>query len=165
MKNSLFLAFLAVFPFILSCENKGEKKDNGLEEVRLNEKTRNADIVRMPISSDKPLDTVNVPKINFDSKEFDFGKVKEGTTVKHAFRFTNTGQTPLLITDVRTTCGCTIPTWNKNPIAPGSSDVLNVAFDTKQKLNEQVKKITLLANTYPSETVLILRGVVEQSLD
>lgn len=119
----------------------------------------------MPISSDKPLDTVNVPKINFDSKEFDFGKVKEGTTVKHAFRFTNTGQTPLLITDVRTTCGCTIPTWNKNPIAPGSSDVLNVAFDTKQKLNEQVKKITLLANTYPSETVLILRGVVEQSLD
>jgi Protein of unknown function (DUF1573) len=81
--------------------------------------------------------------------------------VKHIYKFKNVGNQTLLITDIRTTCGCTVPTWNKNPIAAGASEQVEVKFDTKGKANEQVKKITIIANTFPAETELILRGMVK----
>lgn len=144
-----------------SCRQNADKKDNGLSEVRLDSKTSNADIVRMPVSADKPLDTTQIAKIQFDSTEYYFGTVKEGAIVKHTFTFKNTGYVPLLISDVRTTCGCTVPTWNKNPIAVGATDKIDVSFNTENKQNEQVKKITIIANTFPSETVTVIMGIVE----
>ena len=143
-----------------ACKQNEDKKDNGLEEVRLDNKTSNADIVRMPISANKPLDTLNIPKIALDESTFVFGEVTEGAIVKHSFTFKNSGNQPLLISDVRTTCGCTVPEWNRSPIAPGVSDKINVTFDTKEKQDAQVKKITIIANTFPAETELILRGGV-----
>jgi PBP1b-binding outer membrane lipoprotein LpoB len=156
-----YLASVFLFTiFIASCKNE-DKKDNGLAEVRLDGKTSNADIVRMPISADKPLDTSQIAKIQFDSTDYYFGTVKEGVIVKHTFQFKNVGTVPLLITDVRTTCGCTVPTWTKNPIAVGATDKIDVSFNTENKQNEQVKKITILANTFPSETVTVMMGKVE----
>jgi Protein of unknown function (DUF1573) len=154
----LFCTLLAICVMV-ACQN--DKKSNGLSEVRLDRKTSNADIVRMPISADKPLDTSQIAKIQFDSTEYYFGTVKEGTIVKHTFSFKNTGNAPLLIADVRTTCGCTVPTWNKNPIPVGATDKIDVSFNTENKENEQVKKITILANTFPSETVTVIMGKVE----
>jgi hypothetical protein len=154
----LFCTLLAICVMV-ACQN--DKKSNGLSEVRLDGKTSNADIVRMPISADKPLDTSQIAKIQFDSTEYYFGTVKEGTIVKHTFSFKNTGNAPLLIADVRTTCGCTVPTWNKNPIPVGATDKIDVSFNTENKENEQVKKITILANTFPSETVTVIMGKVE----
>ncbi len=143
-----------------ACKQNEDKKDNGLKEVRLDNKTSNADIVRMPISADKPLDTLNIPKIVLDESAFVFGEVTEGTIVKHSFAFKNAGNQPLLISDVRTTCGCTVPEWNHSPIVPGASDKINVTFNTEGKQDAQIKKITIIANTFPAETELILRGVV-----
>jgi hypothetical protein len=159
MKNYIFILFAT--SLIASCRPNNEKKDNGLAEVRLDGKTSNADIVRMPISADKPLDTFQIAKIQFDSTDYYFGTVKEGAIVKHTFTFKNTGYVPLLISDVRTTCGCTVPTWNKTPIAVGATDKIDVSFNTENKHNEQVKKITILANTFPSETVTVMMGKVE----
>ena len=160
MKYLIYL--IVVLFFTPACRQNNDKKDNGLEEVRLDPKTSNADIVRMPVSADKPLDTTQIAKIQFDSTEYYFGTVKEGTIVKHTFQFKNTGYAPLLISDVRTTCGCTVPTWNKNPIPVGASDKIEVSFNTENKENEQVKKITILANTFPSETVTVMIGRVEK---
>ncbi len=155
------VTFLLVVSAFSACKQNEEKKDNGLEEVRLDNKTSNADIVRMPISADKPLDTLNIPKIALDESSFFFGEVTEGAIVKHSFTFKNAGNQPLLISDVRTTCGCTVPEWNRSPIAPGSSDKINVTFNTEGKQDAQVKKITIIANTFPAETELILRGGVK----
>ena len=154
------IAFFVSISLLISCKNNDSKKDNGLEEVRLDNQTSNADIVRMPISADKPLDTLNIAKISTDETAFFFGDVTEGAVVKHTFTFKNTGNQPLLISDVRTTCGCTVPQWNKNPIPPGASDKINVTFDTAEKQDAQIKKITIIANTFPAETELILRGTV-----
>jgi Protein of unknown function (DUF1573) len=156
-----YLLYALVATFLIAACRQNDKKDNGLAEVRLDGKTSNADIVRMPISADKPLDTNQIAKIQFDSTEYYFGKVKEGAIVKHTFSFKNVGKMPLLISDVRTTCGCTVPTWNKNPIAVGATDKIDVSFNTDNKHNEQIKKITIMANTFPSETVTVLMGVVE----
>ena len=162
MSKLLFHAFLLAFIFI-SCNNNNGKKDNGLDEVRLDGKTSNADIVRMPITADTPLDTNNIAKITMEETDFNFGSVTEGDVVKHTFKLKNVGNQPLLITDIRTTCGCTVPTWNKSPIAANANDQVEVKFDTKGKANEQIKKITIIANTFPAETELILRGMVQVS--
>lgn len=159
MKYLLYIFFATLL--IASCRPNNDKKDNGLAEVRLDGKTSNADIVRMPVSANKPLDTSQIAKISFDETEFNFGTVKEGAIVKHTFLFKNTGHVPLLISDVRTTCGCTVPTWNKSPIPVGATDKIEVSFNTENKQNEQVKKITILANTFPSETVTAIMGIVE----
>jgi PBP1b-binding outer membrane lipoprotein LpoB len=161
MSKLIFHIFLLTL-IITSCNNN-QKKDNGLEEVRLDGKTTNADIVRMPITADTPLDTNNIAKITLEETDFNFGSVTEGDVVKHTYKFKNVGNQTLLITDIRTTCGCTVPTWNKSPIAAGASDQVEVKFDTKGKANEQVKKITIIANTFPAETELILRGMVQVS--
>jgi Protein of unknown function (DUF1573) len=162
MSKLLFYTFLSAFIFI-SCNNNNGKKDNGLDEVRLDGKTSNADIVRMPITADTPLDTNNIAKITMEETDFNFGSVNEGDVVKHTFKLKNVGNQPLLITDIRTTCGCTVPTWNKSPIAANANDQVEVKFDTKGKANEQIKKITIIANTFPAETELILRGMVQVS--
>jgi hypothetical protein len=162
MSKLFFHTFLLAFIF-LSCNNNNGKKDNGLDEVRLDGKTSNADIVRMPVTANTPLDTNNIAKITMEETDFNFGSVNEGDVVKHTFKLKNVGNQPLLITDIRTTCGCTVPTWNKSPIAAKANDQVEVKFDTKGKANEQVKKITIIANTFPSETELILRGMVQTS--
>jgi Protein of unknown function (DUF1573) len=160
MKNYILLFIL--FIAWAACKNEDSKKDNGLEEVRLDGKTSNSDIVRMPISADKPLDTTNIAKIVLEETDFNFGEVTEGAEVKHVYKFKNAGNQPLLISDIRTTCGCTVPEWNHNPILPGASDKVDVKFNTEGKQEMQAKKITIIANTFPSETEIILRGIVNK---
>jgi Protein of unknown function (DUF1573) len=156
-----YISIFIVFFLISACKNEDNKKDNGLEEVRIDGKTSNSDIVRMPISADKPLDTTNIAKIVLEETDVNFGEVTEGAVVKHTFKFKNTGNQPLLISDIRTTCGCTVPEWNHNPMPSGSIDKIDVKFNTEGKQDMQTKKITIIANTFPAETEIILRGVVK----
>lgn len=126
-------------------------------------KTSNADIIRNPVSANEPLDTVNVAKIEFEETEYDFGVAMEGAFVEHVYKFTNTGKVPLVISDARSTCGCTVPKWSKEPIAPGESGEMEVKFNTTRKLNNQKKPITITANTYPSQTKIWIKGYVKPS--
>jgi len=65
-----------------------------------------------------------------------------------------------LITRAKSTCGCTVPEWPEEPIAPGEEGVISVRFDTKNKSGKQGKPITIIANTYPKDTYLQLLGTV-----
>ena len=159
VKRQILFSIAIISLFSCNPQNQGSK-DNGLEEVKLDGKTSNADIVRMPISADKDLDTLNIAKIVFEEPIYNFGSVTEGSIVKHTFKFKNTGNKPLLISDIMTTCGCTVPTWNKSPIQPGGTDVVNVSFNTEGKNFEQNKKITVLTNTFPAQNDVVLRGSV-----
>lgn len=152
--------FLTLLTFITCKQGETEKKDNGLQEVRLDEKASNADIVRLPVSADKPVDTVNVPKIQLEESVYDFGEITEGGLVKHNFKFKNTGKTPLIITDVQTTCGCTVPDWNMKPIQPNATDEIKVQFNSEGKEGKMDKPITIIANTYPIRTEFKLVGFV-----
>lgn len=147
---------------IFSCTREAGNPGKSLEEIQL-EGASNSAIVRNPVSANAPTDTVNVAKITFEETKFDFGDVDEGATVEHVFRFKNTGKVPLLISDARSTCGCTVPVWPKEPIAPGQSGEINVKFDTKGKSKMQKKPVTVIANTYPAATIVQLVGVVRGS--
>ncbi len=154
MKYDLLLALSILF--LVACT---EEKEEGIETVTTHEKI--SSIIRNPVTADRLQDTVNVAKISFAERQYHFGKVKEGEKVVHVFEFTNTGRIPLIISDARSTCGCTIPQWPKEAIPPGEKGQIKVVFNTKGKRNEQKKPVTITANTYPSETTIYLIGYVE----
>ena len=161
MKQCFFA--LALFLGLTACkQGVVEKKDNGLQEVRLDDKVSNADIVRLPVSADKPVDTANVPKIQLVETLYNFGEITEGVVIKHSFKFKNTGKTPLVITDVQTTCGCTVPTWNKNPIQSNEDSDITVEFNSAGKEGKMDKPITIIANTFPARTEFKLIGSVKK---
>jgi len=121
-----------------------------------------ASMIRNPVSADNDnVDTNKVARLDFaEDVVFQFGEVDEGTVVTHDFPFTNTGSVPLLITKARSTCGCTVPGYPEEPVAPGESGVISVAFDTKNKYGRQRKPVTIIANTYPAMTNIYVDGTV-----
>ena len=104
-----------------------------------------------------------LPAFSFEEEEFDFGDINQGDVVEHVFVFTNTGEAPLLITDAKATCGCTVPDYPKEPIAVGQTSQMKVRFDSKNKKGQQNKTVTITANTYPSETQIKIKAQVAVS--
>ncbi|NPA45684.1 MAG: DUF1573 domain-containing protein [Chlorobi bacterium] len=101
------------------------------------------------------------PVMSFDYEEVDFGHHKEGEILDTVFRFKNTGNATLIISKVRTSCGCTTPYWPRNPIKPGDSGVIKVSFNTNHKTGHQVKTITIHANEKKPTHVLRIKAEVE----
>ncbi len=155
-----FFVFAALL--LTACNNSTSelKEEKSIEEIEADGKITNSDIIRNPVSSDNSIDTVNVAKMTFDEEEFDFGEVAQGDVVEHVFKFTNTGKVPLLISNARSTCGCTVPEWPKELIEPGERGEVMVKFDTRGKSNEQQKPVTIMANTYPTTNKVLLKGFV-----
>jgi len=132
-----------------------EKKIEAIESSDVN------DFIRMPVSADGEVDTENVAKMEFEETNYDFGTVKKGTKVNHTYKFKNTGKVPLVISDARSTCGCTVPTYPKRPIEPGKTGKIKVVFDTTNFSDRQGKPVTITANTYPNKTQLMIKGNIE----
>lgn len=87
------------------------------------------------------------PAISFDKVEHDFGTIMDGTPVETVFTYTNTGKSPLVVSNIKSSCGCTVPQdWNKEPLAPGESAHFTVKFNGKGT-NQVSKTVTLTTNT------------------
>ena len=100
------------------------------------------------------VDSGRLPVFEFTEEEFDFGLIEEGEVVIHDFKFTNTGDVPLVISAAQGSCGCTVPDYPRTPIAPGAEGVINVSFDSNKRGGKQEKTVTLTANTVPNVHVL-----------
>ena len=98
--------------------------------------------------------------IQFDSAEHDFGKVTEGDKPEYDFRFSNTSNVTLVLSDVHATCGCTTPYWPKTPVAPGKSDVIKVMYNSEGRNGIFHKGVLITANTYPPQTLISIKGEV-----
>jgi hypothetical protein len=101
------------------------------------------------------------PEITFDKLLHDFGTVYQGDKTEYDFTFRNTGNQPLIISDVKSTCGCTVPEWPRNPILPGSSASIKVKYNSNivGPINRQ---ITILSNAANSPSVLRVAGSVDK---
>ncbi|WP_181306429.1 DUF1573 domain-containing protein [Rufibacter sp. XAAS-G3-1] len=86
------------------------------------------------------------PSIQFEEQRFDFGDIKSGDVVEHTFKFTNNGTLPLIISNVRTTCGCTATDFPKAPVMPGETASITAKFDSAGKRGKQNKVITVESN-------------------
>ena len=160
-KLSGFFCLGLLFSVGYGCQSGNElNKEKSVEEITSAEKISNSDIIRNPVSAQVPADTVNIAKIAFAEEHFDFGEVVEGEVVTHVYHFENVGKQPLVISNARSTCGCTVPDWPKDPIAPGEKGEIEVRFNTSGKRNTQRKPVTITANTYPATTQVMLEGKV-----
>jgi hypothetical protein len=102
----------------------------------------------------------DAPVMTFAETEFDFGDIQPDSKVRHTFTFTNTGKTPLLIEDATASCGCTTPSWTKEPIAPGAKGTIEVQFDSRGKNGMISKQVNVRANTQPSITSITIKGSI-----
>ena len=102
----------------------------------------------------------NVAKISFDKSTHDYGQIEQHANGECVFVFTNTGTSPLKITNAKGSCGCTVPEWPREPVAPGEIGVIDVKFNSKGKKGKQNKRVTLTTNMVPSQQVLIVKGQV-----
>jgi hypothetical protein len=104
------------------------------------------------------------PEIKFDKVEHDYGNVPYNGDGTCEFRFTNTGNEPLLIQKPKSSCGCTIPSWPNEPILPGESDVIKVTYKTNRVGNIN-KTVTVTSNAIKNSTVVLrIKGrVLEQA--
>lgn len=99
------------------------------------------------------------PVMTFAESTYSFGTVEEGTEVVHDFEFTNEGKTDLLISNAIASCGCTVPEWPKEPIAPGGKGKIKASFNSEGRSGQQLKSITITANT-KDKVEVILKGEV-----
>ncbi len=105
-------------------------------------------------------DTANAPAFKFEKEVYDFGEITEGEKVSFDFKFSNSGKSPLIISSATATCGCTIPEYPKEPVAPGEGGMIRVVFNSAGKQGMQNKVITITANTIPSITEVNILGNV-----
>ena len=101
------------------------------------------------------------PKVELDKEIHDFGTITEGDVVETEFIVKNTGETDLVISDAKGSCGCTVPEPPKDPIKPGASAPIKVSFDSKNKPGEQEKTVTLTTNTENGHETFKIKAKVQ----
>ncbi len=99
---------------------------------------------------------------SFEKTEHDFGIVKASSdTIWYSFKFKNTSQEPLVISNIQTACDCTLADWTKAPVLPGRTAVIKAGYKLKGKSGMFNKTLTISANTIPAQTILTIRGVIK----
>ena len=148
MKKILSIVMGGVMMFgLASCQNS-------------NSKNIPADVVSIPRSAENSNKSEKQPKIVFENTTHDFGRVVAGEKVTFGYKFKNEGDKDLLIVKVSATCGCTAIDYPREPMSPGSEGVLYVTFNSTAKKGFQNKRVTVMANTQPSATVLWVKANV-----
>jgi len=141
MKKVTFIATLLVLLIATeSCRRKGNEtlRNGGLTTEMIKDSTR----------------------VSFAETEFVFDTINQGEKVEHIFAFTNTGDKNLIIANAFGSCGCTVPEYPKEPIAPGKSGEVKVTFNSEGKEGSQKKSITMVMNTALRNEVVYLSGFV-----
>jgi len=103
-------------------------------------------------------------KIEFKTETIDYGLIEKGSDGVRVFEFTNTGNAPLIISKVSSSCGCTIPNWSKDPVLPGKTGEIQVKYDTN-RVNPIRKAITVISNADTPTKVLKITGEVKAKVD
>ncbi len=99
-------------------------------------------------------------KFKFENEKHDFGEISEGAIASYDFSFKNTGTTPLVISKVKASCGCTTPFWSKKPIPPGKSGKITASYNSKNRSGSFNKSITITSNALVSSKVIFIKGIV-----
>ena len=100
------------------------------------------------------------PIITLEETSFDFGTITQGDVVEHVFKFANTGNQPLIITNIQISCGCTTPQWPREPIMPGAKGEIKVGFNSAGKLNKQNKTLPIISNSVNDASITFTTNVL-----
>ena len=162
MKTIKFFVVLLAVTFAFGCKNSDQVKDEAQASVETPAVT-DPNAAATPAVTDPNLPAIPTgptTSVKWEQTDFDFGKVTEGEVVKHTYKFTNTGSEPLIVTDARSTCGCTVPKKPTEPIPPGETGEITVEFNSRSRVGQQSKPIHVTAHTNPASITLTLKGEV-----
>jgi len=146
MKQVFF--FLVLAGTVASCQDNATSKIDASKQKERTAITPNQ------------VDASTDAQMEFEEIEWDFGTIEQGDVVEYSYRFVNTGNDPLIISNARGSCGCTVPEWPRVPVGPGEAGVINVKFNSKGKKGKQTKRVTLTTNMVPNKMVLTVKGEV-----
>jgi len=119
-------------------------------------------LVSVKAQDEKKVDNPNAPEITFENDVHDYGTIKAGADGSCEFKFKNTGKEPLIISAAKGSCGCTVPTYPKEPIMATQTGVIKVHYDTK-RIGAFTKTVTINSNAKSDTKVITIKGVVEAS--
>ncbi|HRH65976.1 MAG TPA: DUF1573 domain-containing protein [Bacteroidia bacterium] len=106
----------------------------------------------------------NQASFAFETDEHNFGTISQGESVTYEFKFSNTGNEPLIISKAEGSCGCTVPVYPKEPIMKGQSSVIKVTFNSAGKMGVQDKTVTLTSNAKQNPMIIHMKGTVEKPI-
>lgn len=129
------ILYFVLFISVLSCNNSNTGGEYNINNTN---------------SAEGEVDSSMLPTIDFDAQEFNFGTVIQGEKVAHSFAFTNNGKSNLVISNVKASCGCTVPKWSKEPIKPGEKGYIELVFDSSNREGIQTKSVNVYSNTQPN---------------
>lgn len=102
----------------------------------------------------------NAPVFKFQEEIFDFGEIPEGPQVTHEFKFKNIGKEPLVLANVKASCGCTTPSWPKEPVLPGKESSVTATYNTQGRVGPFTKAISITSNASEAVKVISIKGTV-----
>jgi hypothetical protein len=154
---------ISISVLLLSCGDVAKEVGNDStppvkkEEVK---PTLSSNLVMNDNTAESSDSKPSMPAFNFEKEMHNFGQLIDGEKVSYSFKFTNSGNAPLIISSAKGSCGCTVPNWPKDPIAPGESGTIDVTFNSSGRSGKQNKAVTLTANTNPSRKVINITSEV-----
>ena len=135
--------------FFYSCNTKNSAADSDISP----------DLIDNPASASGNAES-NKAILTFKDTKHDFGEIIDGVKVSHAFKFTNTGESDLIISNCVPSCGCTVPEFPRTPIKPGKSDYIKVIFDSKGRAGKFDKLVSVYSNSIPNVQQIFISGKV-----
>ncbi|MEL7123332.1 MAG: DUF1573 domain-containing protein, partial [Bacteroidota bacterium] len=135
---SVFVLCLAV-SFVFAQTSKIEKAETAKSEMK---------------------EAVEGPQMTFEAKTVDYGTIEQGADPYRVFKFKNTGNAPLVILNAKGSCGCTVPNYDREPVAPGDEGEIKVRYDTK-RIGKFTKTVTLTTNVGEQKIILTIKGEVK----
>jgi hypothetical protein len=101
-------------------------------------------------------------EFKFEKEIHDFGSISEGEMATYEFTFTNTGKEPLIISNVAASCGCTTPSWTREPVKPGEKGSIKAVYNSANRPGPFTKQVTITSNGKTPTKVLTIKGVVDR---
>lgn len=151
MKNFIKIAPLVVALALVSC-----KKDQSADQLIIEQGTAQVAEPNIDSPEDMVKEAQSKPLTNIALSEaqFDFGKIKKGDHKEHTYEVTNTGENPLIISQVKPGCGCTVPDYTKEPILPGQKGKITLKFDSSNFDGLVNKQAEIYANVEKAPIVI-----------
>ena len=107
--------------------------------------------------------SINAQEFKFESETIDYGKIDKGSDGERIFTFSNVGDQPIIIKNIKSSCGCTVPKKPEEPIMPGEKGEIKVSYDTK-RVGGFSKSITIFSNATEAAKVIRIKGIVNNSV-
>ena len=147
MKKIAVIA-IALTVILSACQTANKSGSNATENptaANINQNQHAPQAPRTPEYQSKA-SSMAPTTVEFANEAYNYGVVTQGEKVTHQFKFKNTGSEPLVLTRVKPSCGCTTPSYSKDPVAPGEEGYIDVTFDTQAKKGMQNKTVTVTGN-------------------